>query len=91
VGELRTINVQETSSRQKADRLPEVGTFGVVVPSKYVLQRLRVREHKDIFLSTPIIQVVSNQHVEGQPDKWNEFVPRSILLRARRSRIEPSI
>jgi hypothetical protein len=61
---LRTVDVQEARSRQKTDRLPKVRTFGVVVSPEYVLQRLRVREHKDIFL-------LSNQQRERREEEYS--------------------
>lgn len=60
--ELRTVYVQETSSCQKADRLPKVRTLGIVVPPKNVLQSLRIREHENVLLPRQIIQKISSRN-----------------------------
>ena len=91
---LRTVHVQETSSRQKADRLPKVRTFGVVVSPEDVLQRFRVRKHENVLLPTSIVEMISDwstgRERRGQME-WNGLIPQSILLRARRSHTQPSI
>ena len=50
MGELRTVDVQETRSCQKSDSLSVVRTFWVVISPEYVLQCLRIREDKNILL-----------------------------------------
>lgn len=87
--ELRTVNVQESRPRQKSNSLSEVRAFGVVVPPKYVLQRYRVREHKNVLLLTQIIPIVSTQNAKSVHER-DGSIPQSIPPHARRYRTQPS-